>query len=66
MRHEQNTLALVSIADALASAIDPTGTVMQRACDTLREGLALSDDMGHRDSEAAEIVRDFLQFLESP
>jgi hypothetical protein len=56
---EQQIIALACLFDAFAWAADPTGGAMRRACEGLREGLAISDAMGGT-SEAAEIIRGFL------
>lgn len=56
---EQQIIALACLFDAFAWAADPTGGAMRRACEGLREGLALTNEAGAK-SEAAEIIRQFL------
>jgi YD repeat-containing protein len=62
--HEQDTIALACVIDALGASIDPTGRVTARMCDALAHGLAITDEAG-RKSEAAEAIRSLIDHLTS-
>ncbi len=60
----QTILAASCILDAALSALDPSGRALRETTRTLRQGLALADEMGVANTDAAEIVKQVLENLE--
>ncbi|WP_363348749.1 hypothetical protein [Methylocystis echinoides] len=62
---EQIAVALAAVVDASLSSLDPSGAALRQVGWHLREGLKLAEQMDACDSDAAKIVRQFLQNIES-
>jgi hypothetical protein len=61
---EPEIIALASVIEALAGAVDPTGGARDRMCATLARALEIAAATG-RESEAASIIMNILNHMES-
>jgi hypothetical protein len=62
---DQTETAMAAIIQAVLFAVDPSGATLRRACGHLRDGLRLAEQMDAANSDAAKIVHQFLQDIES-
>ncbi|WP_400769358.1 hypothetical protein [Methylosinus sporium] len=61
---DEFALALACIVDALASSIDPSGETLQRARDSLRDGLDMADAFGASQNNAGAVIGEFLDAMD--
>jgi hypothetical protein len=60
----QIAVTLAAVADACVSALDPSGFSLRQVCRSLRDGLHIAEHHSAASSDAAQIVRQFVETIE--